>query len=859
MRKLRSVPLDITKLTYGLIFCSGLTSLIYEMIWIRQSAFIFGSSALALSTVLAVFFFGLGLGSYLFGRLSLIISHPLLWCSSIELILAIYGFASQPIFGIVDTIYGHVYREYSPTSTQLLLIRAGLVTGCLILPTVCMGGTLPLFCRQIIKTPKYISEKLSYIYGLNTLGAAFGCLLTGFVFLPKLGLITTQLMAITLNFLIGSGFYLVHKKLNKIDIDSRDIIKSDNPTSESASQKYILLTGMLFFMVGATGLANELIWTRFLTHFIRNSVYTYTLSLSVVLMGTALGSMWLGPKFDDLSQKQNLLIRFAVLQCLSALILLACTHLPVGFWQFLKPLGFIPFVIVMLPSAIIAGAVFPLLNRLVQQQPHRTASRVGLFTSLNIWGCIFGSLLTGYVLLPKNGLDFSITASTTWSICAAIMAIGFSFRSRASFLNYSGVYSLFLVWLALLIFPPLQIPQDFIAHDEKLVDMEEGYNSNLAVVMRRQEKTLLVDRLWQGVGHKNYQVMVAHVPMIHYPDAQNVLVIGLGAGTTASRFLDYGILHLDIVDIEPKIFDFTRKHFPSAWMDDSRVSLLSEDGRNHIKHSSRTYDLISVEVGQLDRPGVGAFYTQEFYQQAQARLQDNGMISQFVPLPFLTPSEFAGIIKTFLSVFPNAQLWYNTEELLLMGFKGDIRRLSPQRFAQITTNPKIKSDININYWGGSSYSLSRFPAFLSGFLASGEQLNALANIAQTTVYKDDKLQLSYSVDHYQRTDQRSQIMAPFLQKNLTPIEAAVESGTTDLRSLQNAQIQRDLNVADIAAADLLNQLSPGVAVKPENAQKAYDLAQQALKWNPRNLNAKLQLQNALSVLHPSKEFIDIAP
>lgn len=853
------ISLDLTKLIYGLIFCSGLTSLIYEMVWIRQSAFIFGSSALALSTVLAVFFLGLGLGSYLFGRLSLKTSHPLLWCAGIELILAIYGFASQPIFGFVDTIYGHVFREYSPTSSQLLLIRAGLVTGCLILPTVCMGGTLPLFCRQIIKNSHNISAKLSYIYGFNTLGAAFGCLLTGFVFLPKLGLNATQLLAITLNFFIGSGFYWLYKKINKTDSESQTEIKSEISVYKTVSPKYILLVGMLFFMLGAAGLANELIWTRFLTHFIRNSVYTYTLSLSAVLVGTAVGSMWLGPKWDDLSQNHNLFIRFAALQCLSALILQAGTHLPVEFWQSLKPLGFMAFSILMLPSAIIAGAVFPLLIRLVQQQPDQTASRVGMFTSLNIGGCIFGSLLTGYVLLPKYGLDFSITASTSWSICAAIMAIGFSFRRRASFLNYSGVYSLFLLWLALLIFPPLQIPHDFIAHDEKLVDVEEGYNSNLAVVMRRQEKTLLVDRLWQGVGHKNYQVMVAHVPMIHYPNAQDVLVIGLGAGTTASRFLDYGILHLDIVDIEPKIFDFTRKHFPSAWMDDSRVSLLPEDGRNHIKHSSRAYDVISVEVGQLDRPGVGAFYTQEFYQQAYERLTDKGMISQFVPLPFLAPAEFAGIIKTFLSIFPNAQLWYNTEELLLMGFKGDIRRLSPQGFAQITANPKIKSDININYWGGSSYSLSRFPAFLSGFLASGEQLYALANIAQATVYNDDKMQLSYSIDHYQRTDQRSQIMVPFIQKNLTPIEAAVESGTTDLRTLQNAEGQRDLNVADIAAADLLNQLSPGVAVKPENAQKAHDLAQQALKWNPRNLNAKMQLQNALSVLHPSEEFIDIVP
>jgi spermidine synthase len=107
--------------------------------------------------------------------------------------------------------------------------------------------------------------------------------------------------------------------------------------------------------------------------------------------------------------------------------------------------------------------------------------------------------------------------------------------------------------------------------------------------------------------------MVAHVPMLHYPDAKQVLVVGLGAGTTASRFLYYDIEQLDIVDIEPKLFAFTRQHFPSAWMDDARVRLLPGDGRNFVKHGAQTYDLISVEIGQLDRPGVGVFYTQEFY------------------------------------------------------------------------------------------------------------------------------------------------------------------------------------------------------------------------------------------------------
>jgi hypothetical protein len=51
---------------------------------------------------------------------------------------------------------------------------------------------------------------------------------------------------------------------------------------------------------------------------------------------------------------------------------------------------------------------------------------------------------------------------------------------------------------------------------------------------------------------------------------------------------------------------------------------------------------------------------------ARARApRSGGIVSQFVPMPFLDAS-FHRVLRTFLAVFPASTLWYNTSELLLI-------------------------------------------------------------------------------------------------------------------------------------------------------------------------------------------------
>ena len=104
------------------------------------------------------------------------------------------------------------------------------------------------------------------------------------------------------------------------------------------------------------------------------------------------------------------------------------------------------------------------------------------------------------------------------------------------------------------------------------------------------------------------------------------------------------------------VFDLVRRHFDGTWMSEPRVRLIQDDGRTYLAHTAERYDVIALEVGQISRPGVAAFYSEDFYRQARARLNPGGILSQLVPLPFLTPDSLRSVVATFLAVFPQSVL-----------------------------------------------------------------------------------------------------------------------------------------------------------------------------------------------------------
>ncbi len=771
-------------------FLSGAAGLIDEIVWIKRSSLVFGSTTFALSTVLAVFFGGLALGSEIFGRIGRRIARPIRVYALLELALGVMALLSLKAFDLLEAPYGAVYRalgEGEAASPVLLTIRVGFVALVLLPPTVAMGGTLPLFVRQFAVSRHRLAGEVGFLYGVNTLGAAAGAAAAGFVLLPALGQQGSILVAAVLNAAAG-GLALAFRP------DGDGLPVDEAPPADSADTRRLRLVASLFLLTGLAALAAEVVWTRFLSLLVRNSVTTYTLALSVVLVGIVAGS-WLAARLWD--RRVPLAPAFAALQAGAGLVLLVLTGLSTDVWLGLGE-GVAPFALLMLPPAILSGASFPLAVKLAAGAGGDAVRAVGRLTALNTLGGIVGSMVAGFWLLPALGLQASLLIVTGLSTAAAVLALLLLDRpaGRGGLVRAGAAAAVVVAWVLIPAFTPADLPDDYLALGGKVVDSAEGYGSTLSVVSRDGDRHLLIDRLWQGRESKGHQIMAAHVPAMLHPAPRSVLVIGLGVGQTASRFLMHGAERLDCVDIEPAVFPVVRRNFDSAWMDDPRVSAIPDDGRTFATHTARTYDIVSIEVGQVFRPGVDAFYTREFYAHARERLEPGGLVAQFVPLPFLGETELRRILATFLEAFPEAVLWSNANELLLIGSADGPVILGSAALERLSSTPALKADLAWSHWGGSREHLDRPTALLGGFLCGTEDLIRLAADAEPLV--DDRPDLAYATMKADAEVDAETALVPLIADHLSPFATVLGDGAAlDADGLAYAREIRQGNLRDI--------------------------------------------------------------
>jgi spermidine synthase/tetratricopeptide (TPR) repeat protein len=383
--------------------------------------------------------------------------------------------------------------------------------------------------------------------------------------------------------------------------------------------------------------------------------------------------------------------------------------------------------------------------------------------------------------------------------------------------------------------------KNYLSYNKKqtVVNYKEGREAIVSVTSKNGVKTMEIDRLWQGENRKTRQIMAAHIPSIlSRNNPKNVLLIGLGTGLTASRFLDYGIDSLFCADIEKSVFGFAKSEFNADFLNNPKVKIIVEDGRKTIRRNDRKYDTISVEIGQVFRPYCAGFYTVDFYENAKKCLSENGIITQFVPIASFDLMMFKSVIKTFVSVFPNSQLWFNGSEFLLLGTKGEFNNLSSERTIDIfSQNEKVLTDLQWSYWGGSLYNLCERRILAAGFLCDSDALARLSRDGE--VFNDNIPKLEY----YSATHKQNEPFIDDIKSFLSPI-SKIFPEIVEIKDIEGINSIRNINLGDIISSELyfayMNQKHsvPG-------------LLEEALKYNSLNIPALVESGN---IYYEKKEY-----
>ncbi|MCY4605136.1 MAG: fused MFS/spermidine synthase [Gemmatimonadetes bacterium] len=742
------------------LFLSGAASLFYEVCWIRKAGLFFGSTTFALATVLAVFFLGLAIGSALAGRLSMSLHRPLRIYGIVELAIAVLGLASNMLLDAADDGYGMLYRWADGSAPWIALARLVLVAAVILVPAVLMGTTVPLLARAIIRRHRSLGFAAGGLYGINALGAATGAALAGFVTLPVLGLAATIYLGAGLNVLCGVAVLLVCWQTHSAPLAE----PSDREEQATDARRTLRIPVLLplFFLTGSVGVAIEILWARYLPLMITSSVYAYTLPLVVILLGIGIGSLVIAPLCD---RSRHPIVVFGCLQAFTGLSVLVAMKLSRDIWTALAEAA--PELIsanhfmglhgaMLLPGALASGASFPLVVRLVSKNVADASWTIGRLTAINTAGSIASAVIMAWGL-SWLGLDLALRMVTGMAIVGGCVAFAAG-AGRQIGRRVAALLIAFSVigWGLAATLLKTRLPHDHLSSEGTLLEVVEGQGASLAVVQLEDKVLLGIDRLWQGSNKKNQQTFAGHLPMLLHGDGNetDVLVVGMGTGQAAGRFLLWDVHRLDCLDVEVAVFDLARRYFGATWLDDPRVRALAEDGRDYIRHSQARYDVIGIEVGQLFRPGIISFYTEDFYQRLRQRLKPGGLVTQFVPVRMLSTPQVLDIVATFISAFPQSQLWFNGPEFVLIGRRADAFALDISSLEERLERPEIRRDLHYRHpLDANTGWLNESDSVLGSFLASAEDLRSLSRGGR--ILTDDVPRFDYELDPHQDIEVRT--------------------------------------------------------------------------------------------------------
>lgn len=648
---------------------SGVAALVYQVVWQRLLVLHSGVGIYSVALIVSAFMAGLGLGSYLGGRLSLRLDErqALLAFAGLELGLAGLGAASS-------WLYYDLVRGLPPPAS---LWEAGLVHSLALLPpTVLMGMSLPFLARAVVLDARTAGRRLGALYALNVLGAAAGAALAPWVLMRLMGLRGATWVAAGAN-LAAALLALLALPRHAAAERAAGASETPAPAAEAAPAWHPGSWVPLYALSGFCALALEILWFRLFDVAARATAFSFGTVLAIYLAGTALGSLAgarstlrLRAPLTAFLAAQGLILLYAGLGPLLLVWLPASTPgfaALVEYWRggdvfllgrspqtglLLLLYGLLP-VALYGPATFLMGLSFPILQRAVQDEARTSGLKTGLLQAANITGCVAGSLLAG--LFGLQWLGTADTLRVLLVIGCAFPLLGLRAGPRAPFAL--GTAGLLALALALPSGPALWARLHGVAQAEQALVAEDASG---VVLLNPAEAGRW--KVWTNGHHHSslpfggVHTLLGALPALLHPRPERVAIVGLGSGDTAwAASLRPETSELDVFEIcgaqRPLLGQLAaRARLPdlSRLLEDPRLRLQVVDGRQALARRPGHYDLIELDPLWPYYAYSGNLYSREFFELAAASLRPGGIVCTWSPTP--------RVRATFLRVFRHVRM-----------------------------------------------------------------------------------------------------------------------------------------------------------------------------------------------------------
>ena len=812
---------------------------------------------------------GLALGSFVGGKIIDRDFNPLAAYAILEAGIGLYCLFIPLFIELAFPLFQWIYLNLGDSYTQTSLVRFLVCGFLLIIPATFMGATLPVLSKLVSRDENFIGKDVGRLYSINTFGAVVGALASAFVFMRFLGVQSTISVAAVANICIALLIYFIFKPPLK---ERLSYLAPPSKEVGASLQKRDLFVLLSFAVSGLAALVYQVTWTRILSLLLGSSVYAFSLILAIFIFGLAVGTV----TTSNLLYRIKYLIRgFGVTQIIiglsSLFIIPLFGRIPfVNRWVYenlgqqfhiMQGANFITILGLLFIPTFFMGAQFPIVIKILATKLETVGQNVGRAYAFNTVGAIIGSFMGGFVLIPTLGIQATILSMVFLNVLLGItlLALGSQLSFNWKIYGLPGVF-IFCVFFANWIAPwdrsvissgsfmPYRIGdlKEAELKKNKILFFKEGVHTTVTtelsasgnIFLRVNGKTdasLALDM--------RTQLLSGYLPMLFHENPKSALVIGQGSGITLGAVEQFPVDKINLVEISPAVIEGSRffDPFNHNALNDERLSILLEDGRNHIALSKKSYDVIVSEPSNPWISGVGALFTVDFFDLLKKRLNPGGLACIWVHTN-MSPDSFKSIIRSFTEQFPFVTMWESIagDDYLLIGSEQEYR-LSFEKTQKYLKNETTGKDF-------AHIGIRNVPDLMSLMIMSRPNLVEFSK--NTILHTDDNSFLEFNAPEYVYKDERDLLvrqLTPFIKlepefvnfKNIQP--EIINRVNKRLLRLERSESQIEEIKRKARMTTLLEQAE--AAYNVGDITQALDFYAKVLALDPQHILAQMNIGN----------------
>ncbi len=554
-----------------------------------------------------------------------------------------------------------------------------------------MGGNFILLFKLYAGTLSSLGKHTALAIGWFVTGLSTGILMYNFVFMHLFGNLHTGLfltgIAIIISLLMFVIFFMDKQKSVILPKTGLKIKTHTDEYVFTAIGKWKKRLLRFVFLSSFSMTSFIILWKRILIEFSDDkTIYFSTLLIAVFLISLAAGSFLITSFIDKYRRK---FVAIAAMQLIIGITSFCALGIFMAvypaFFRLNEPASWFKLItqesgliisVILIPFGI-TGSLTPLSIKIYAEDIKTLGFKTGQVFLLISSGIISAFYITSFILIPVLGIYKSYLLFVLFHIGMGIF-IFLRYRRIKTYIRISS----FLISAAVFVACVFYITENKISvlrtlnrSKTALEKRIEGSTANIEIHKDNKNHVILYINGEKAVSSDPQEIrgdkLLSYIPYLFMPDADKVLIIGLGIGITAKTMADLNVKNIDIVEISPEVTKVAANAY--AYVNDNilvheNVNIFIEDGRSFLLRSKEKYDIIICNAAH---PRINnALYTEDFIKICSERLSDKGYLCQWIPLSWMSANEFLSIVKSCSNVLPNTSLWYiSSGQTLLLASK----------------------------------------------------------------------------------------------------------------------------------------------------------------------------------------------